>query len=60
MRKDIKWVIYLIGLGASLVVFAENKFVTKDMMGLIMDKLVSIETHVKTLDKRIYDLNKDR
>lgn len=50
MRAELKWFIYIIGLGMSLVAYAHFTFATKSMIDLIYDKL-------KTIDQRVYDMH---
>jgi hypothetical protein len=48
-RSEIKWAIYLIGLGMALVVYAHAQFATKD-------EVKDVKTTVHKMDDRIYDL----
>ncbi len=50
MKNEIKWVIYLIALGMSLVAYAHSTFATKSIIELIYDKL-------KVIDARVYDIH---
>lgn len=47
--NDIKIVFYLIGLGASLVVYAHATFTTKDVATDIKDDVKEIRADVRTI-----------
>lgn len=51
MRKEIVFVLSLIGMGASLVVYAHSTFTTKETTKNIHDI-------VKTIDQRVYNIHK--
>jgi bacteriorhodopsin len=48
-RSEIKWAIYLIGLGMGLVMYAHAQFATKA-------EVKDIKTSVGKMEDRIYDL----
>jgi bacteriorhodopsin len=48
-RSEIKWAIYLVGLGMALVVYAHAQFATKD-------EVKEVKVSVRTMEGRIYDL----
>jgi len=50
MRNEIKYVLYLVGLGASLVAYAHVTFATKSEVENIRDIL-------RTIDQRVYDIH---
>lgn len=49
MKNEIKWVLYLIGLGMALVAYGHSQFATKSEM-------VDVKTKVETMDARIYEI----
>lgn len=51
MRKEIQFVLTIMGLGASLVVYAHATFATKETVGSIREILVKI-------DERVFDIYK--
>ena len=51
MRKEIQYFITILGLGASLIVYAHSSFASKDTVQAVEKRLILI-------DKRIYDLHK--
>jgi len=51
MKSEIQYVLYLIGLGASLVVYAHTTFATKEEVKTIHEML-------STIDSRVYDIHK--
>lgn len=50
MRQEIRQILYFIGLGASLVIYAHATFSTKYEVRTIRDIL-------KTIDNRVYDIH---
>ncbi len=65
MRAEIKWTIFLIGVGASMAVFAFVKLnprpivesEVKKQMVPVVQQLNRIESRQKVMDQRIYDLH---
>jgi hypothetical protein len=51
--KDLKTIFYLIGLGASLIVYAHSTFTTKDVATDIKDDVKEIRQDVKTILRSI-------
>lgn len=51
-RAEIKWVIYLIGLGGALVAYAHVQFATKA-------EVKEVKTSIEKMDSRIYDIWKE-
>jgi hypothetical protein len=51
MRQELKYVLYLVGLGASLIAYAHSTFATKDSIKTIAER-------VKTIDDRVYDIHR--
>lgn len=49
MKAEIKWAIYLIGLGMALVTYAHVQFATKSEVKEVKDS-------VSKMDARIYDM----
>ena len=49
MRSEIKYAIYLIGLGLSLIAYAHSQFATKQ-------EINDVKVQVKTMDERIYEI----
>ena len=49
MKTDIKFAVYLIALGASLVVYAHATFTTKDVATDIKDDVKEIRQDVKEI-----------
>ena len=55
-RDDLKFFLWALILGASLVTFAQNNFVTKPMFNIIYDQVSEIRADVK--DLKIYLMKK--
>lgn len=51
MRQEIKWGIYLVSLGMSLVAYAHMTFATKGITELLYERL-------KVIDERVYEIHK--
>lgn len=50
-HEDLKYILFLVGLGASLVVYGHTTFATKDR--------VKDNTEIlKVIDQRVYDIHK--
>jgi len=52
MRSEIKYVLYLVGLGASLVAYANFTFATKE-------EVRDIKSMLRTIDQRVYDIHSE-
>jgi hypothetical protein len=52
MRGEVKYVLYLIGLGMGLVAYAHSQFSTKA-------ELQTVKTTVEKMDERIYQIWKE-
>lgn len=51
MKTEIKYALYLIGLGMSLLMYAHAEFSTKK-------EVDSLKTVVDRIDQRVYDIHK--
>jgi bacteriorhodopsin len=54
--SDIKLVFYLIGLGASLIVYAHSTFTTKDVATDIKDDVKEIREDVKYIKNYLLEI----
>jgi bacteriorhodopsin len=52
MRSEIKWVLYLVGLGMSLVAYAHFTFATKP-------EVKEVKNTIERMDNRIYEIWKE-
>ena len=52
MNHEIKYVLYLLGLGASLVAYAHSAFSTKEEVRTVKDT-------VQKMDERVYEIWKE-
>lgn len=52
MRDEIKYAIYMLALGASLVVYAHANFSTKE-------ETSSVKSTVEKMDERVYEIWKE-
>ena len=50
MRDEFKWIMFTMGLGVSLTVFAHQNFATKE-------EVRSLKEILKTIDQRVYDIH---
>jgi hypothetical protein len=44
MRGEIKYFVFALGLGGTMIAYAHSNFATKDVTRIILDRLVSIES----------------
>lgn len=49
MKNEIKYAIYMLGLGATLLAYAHANFATKSVVEANTDRIIE-------MDKRIYDI----
>lgn len=49
MKEEIKYVLYLVSLGAALVAYAHSTFATKDYVQLIHEDVKEIKKDVKIM-----------
>lgn len=61
MREQIKWGLYLIGLGCGLTAYAHLNFATKTRVQRIEDKLEAVSTRddVKEVKLEVSNLRKE-
>jgi hypothetical protein len=52
MKNEIRYTLYVLGLGASLVAYAHSQFATKT-------RVERIEDAVKRVDERVYEIWKE-
>lgn len=55
MKNELKYAIYMIGLGASLVVYAHATFTTKDVATDIKDDVKEIRQDVREIKLYLLD-----
>ena len=46
MREEIKYFVYALGLGMTLIAYGHTTFATKEVAHIILDRLVSIESKI--------------
>ena len=59
MKSEIKYSLYLIGLGATLIAYGHTQFQTKYEARAIKEQVVENKEFLKRIDSRIYDLWKN-
>lgn len=50
MKNELKYAIYMIGLGMTLVIYAHSEFSTKR-------EVESLKTVIERIDQRVYDIH---
>lgn len=55
MREQVKYALYLICLGASLVVYAHNTFTTKERVNTLHEDVREIRQDVKYIREKLIE-----
>lgn len=50
MREEIKWFLYAVVLGTSLISYAHQNFASKDVLSLILDRITTINERLNSIE----------
>jgi hypothetical protein len=53
MRDELKFVLYCVALGMTLIAYAHANFASKDILILIFSKLQTIESKILSLEEHL-------
>ena len=55
MKQEIRWVVFLVGLGMSLVAYANANFVSRDVMYLVLEDIRYMKVKIDNIHDKIND-----
>ena len=54
MKQEIKWFVFVLGLGMSLIAYANANFITRDYMELVLEDIRYMKSKIDRIHDKVY------